>query len=196
MENHIFWCDEINFVFVNLPAASAQDLVRLSALVGSRVAVIGLCVPYDHSPRVVTGKLFKAASVDSISRLEQPPESSDADLPLIQEIRDARPAALADLGRHRAQGRVLATWMGNMALLRTDNGAIVGVEFVPGTRLPAVGDVIEAVADSTRTPLSIPRTFASSAAARPAASPARMRAPSGAASGMLRRYGRPFSSAA
>ena len=137
--------DGNNFIFVNLPSFSNDDLARLTALVGLRIAVTGLCVPYDHSPRFVTGKLFKAASAGSISELEKPRQDLQPEsLPFISEIRDARPQTLATLGRHRSRGQVLATWAENQALIRQPGGDIVGIEFAPGGHLPETGDFIEA----------------------------------------------------
>ena len=137
--------DGNDFIFVSLPAFSDDDLTRLTTLVGSRIAVTGLCVPYDHGPRIVTGKLFKAASANSISELEKPRQNLQPEfLPSVSDIRDIRPQTLATLGRHRARGHVLATWAESQALIRQSSGDIVGIEFAPGGHLPGTGDFIEA----------------------------------------------------
>ena len=137
--------DGNDFIFVSLPAFSDDDLTRLTALVGSRIAATGICVPYDHSPRIVTGKLFKAASADSIRELEKPRQDLQPEsLPFVSDIRDMRPQTLAALGRHRARGHVIATWAESQALIRLPGGDIVGVEFAPGGHLPETGDFIEA----------------------------------------------------
>ena len=131
-------------VFATIPSFDVSELSRLESLVGSRISVTGICVPYDHSPRLQIGRMFKIASIDGITPLAE--EDVPAPVPpSISDLRTMRPAEFATLGRHRAAGYVIAVWLDNHALLRTDGGDVVGLEFAGVKRLPRYGERIEAV---------------------------------------------------
>lgn len=125
-----------------IPSSSAHDKERLESLIGSSISVTGICVPYDRSPRLRAGRIFKVASLDSIHVI------CDADeripLPTVESIRLTQPSDVAALGRHRAIGWIVAAWHANRALLKTAGGDFIGLEFAPGSPLPAYGSFVEA----------------------------------------------------
>jgi len=131
-------------VFATVPSADPDELDRLRGLIGSRISVTGICVPYDHSPRLQVGRLFKIASFDDI-RPAAPADESSGALPDVSDLSVTRPADFLSLGRHRAVGHVIAVRPGGQSLLKTDRGEFVGLNFVHVAPLPRYGDRIEAV---------------------------------------------------
>ena len=137
-------CSHEGRVFATVPVSQAGDFQRLEGSIGSEVSVTGICVPYDHSPRLQTGKIFKIAAMDFIDILPRSAEDSDT-LPLVENIRMSQPSDVAMLGRHRASGHIVAAWQSNRALLKTRNGDFIGLEFAQRDRLPRYGEPVEAI---------------------------------------------------
>ena len=135
-------CGRGGDMLATIPCASAQDKAWLESLIGSSISVTGICVPYDRSPRIRTGRLFKVSSLDSIRVTCEADERIP--LPAVESIRLTQPSDVAALGRHRAVGWIVAAWHANRALLRTAGGDFVGLEFADGTPLPACGSFVEA----------------------------------------------------
>ena len=111
-------------------------------LVGASVAIVGVVVPSDNSPRRQLGRILTAAGPDDVHVIA-PPAEADV-IPSVDGIRGLRPVEIAALGRHRAAGRVLARWRGDRILLQTDRGSLHEIELAEGP-LPAVGESVEAV---------------------------------------------------
>ena len=137
-------CSHEGRVFATVPVSQAGDFHRLEKSIGSEISVTGICVPYDHSPRLQTGKIFKIAAMDFIDIHPRTAEDGDA-LPLVENIRMSQPSDVAMLGRHRASGHIVAAWQSNRALLKTRNGDFIGLEFAQKDRLPRYGEPVEAI---------------------------------------------------
>ncbi len=129
-------------LYASLPALDA-DFERLKTLVDSTVRVSGLCVSSDTSGRVQIGRSFKIADMDSISVLSRK-NSSPREIPDVTGICNLRPDEISALDRHRASGLVMAVWRRGQALLKMDNGTMIGVEF-DGESVPHCGDEVEVV---------------------------------------------------
>lgn len=74
-------------------------------------------------------------------------KAREADLftaPEISDIKSLMPNALPSLERRRISGTVLASWQGNQALVRTDDGSIVRID-LSSPPVPKAGCRIEAV---------------------------------------------------
>ena len=97
--------DEANRLFCTVPSFGACDLSRLTGLVGSRIEMTGVCVPYDHGARMAIGRIFKVADDDDIRPSDTAP-----------------PDELAVRGQHRVRGHIVAAWMDDHAVLRDENG--------------------------------------------------------------------------
>ena len=123
-------------VFASVPDAPGFSF---DSLIGRRVQLTGIPVPHDKSNRKYLTPVFKVASARDVVL-------ADGDSPVrdLGSIRFRRVEDLLSLERHRATGRVIAVWLPRQALLETDSGAFVGLEFMTGS-LPAYGDRIEAV---------------------------------------------------
>ena len=126
---------------VSLPHGG-MDHAYFKGLVGTTVAIDGIVVPSDNSPRRQLGRILTAAGPDDVRVLTPPSEASV--IPSVDAIRGLRPVEIAALGRHRATGRVLARWRGDRILLKTDLGQLHEIELAEGP-LPGVGESVEAV---------------------------------------------------
>ena len=128
-------------IYVSVPA-SAGSRTRLEGMIGSRISVLGTCVPFDPSVRQRTGRTFKVTSADDIRA--NTPTPNDLNAPDISTIQFTRPEQVLALGWHSVTGRVVAVWQNQHALLKTSGGGIVGLDFsgAPpryGQRILAVG---------------------------------------------------------
>lgn len=91
---------------VSLPHAN-RSKSYFADLIGATVAIDGVVVPADNSPRRQLGRILTAAGPDGIRIIT--PAVASPDVPTIDEIQGLRPSEIAALDRHRAVGQVLAT---------------------------------------------------------------------------------------
>ena len=147
-ETNPYWiyftiCNNEGRIFASVPISDTGDLARMEKRIGNTVVVNGICVPYDHSPRIQIGRIFKIAAIDQI---RFPKDDMDSAIlpPAIEGIRLSQPSDIATLGRHRAMGWVVAVWRDNHALVRTEGNNVIGLEFAGGVQLPSYGQKIEA----------------------------------------------------
>ena len=136
-------CNDDGKFIATVPISDNAAFTRLHDLIGLPISAVGICVPYDHSPRLQTGRFFKIAATDDI-RIRDASIIGDKDIPSIESLRSTQLLSPANLGRHRASGTVVAAWQGNHSLIRTDSGDFIGLEFARLNRLPAYGDRIMA----------------------------------------------------
>ena len=128
-------------VYLSTPA-SKESFDRLKKLVDTEIVADGISLPFDCSFRANMGRIFKVSGTKAIRPLKAR-TPSDGQLPDIATIGTAGPSDIAQLGRHRAIGRIIAAWGGNQALLRTADGRLCQLEFDPEIP-PSYGDFIEA----------------------------------------------------
>ena len=108
-------------VFTTAPVFDARAFDRMEALIGRPVEVTGVVVPFDHSPRLYTGRIFKVSGVEWIRPLEDAPDA-----------------------RTRIRGHVVAVQKhAGRVILKTDRGEFVSVNLAD-TRLPSYGECVEA----------------------------------------------------
>ena len=116
---------------------------KLRANIGAQVSVTGICAPCLEANRCLMGRIFHMQDLNAITILRPPP----ADPFDVQDVSDdisLNAAQISGLGRRRMTGRVIASWQGNMLLLRRENGTIARVELAESPT-PTYGDFIEAV---------------------------------------------------
>lgn len=127
---------------VSLPHDGLSTTV-FADLIGATISLTALVVPSDNSPRRQLGRILTAAGPGDITILNEATETRVT--PDVESIAgNLRPAEIAALDRHRAVGRVLATWQDDTFLLRTATRRLVRVELARG-ELPPVGSTVEAV---------------------------------------------------
>ena len=108
-------------VFTTAPVFDAGAFDRMAALIGRAVEVTGVVVPFDHSPRLYTGRIFKLSGVEGIRPLEDAPDA-----------------------KTRIRGHVVAVRKrAGRIILKTDKGEFVSVNLAD-PRLPSYGENVEA----------------------------------------------------
>lgn len=120
-----------------------QPQMKLSELVGAEVAVTGMCTPKGSGRRIFLGHRISIASPGDIRILKHPPEDPFS-VPHIDNPQHVRAAEISKIGRRRIDGTVLATWGGNIMMLRAKSGNAVKVELSDG-ELPPCGSTVAAV---------------------------------------------------
>ena len=130
-----------NRVFASVPT-TASGAKALKKLVGERVSVTGVCVLNDLSPRLRIGRVFLVATDDDV-RKASTNTTTVADLPDVGRIRYENATDVEALEAHRATGCIVAVCRNRRAVLRTDDGDFVGLDFGDG-ELPRYGDVVTA----------------------------------------------------
>ena len=120
-----------------------QPQMKLSELVGAEVAVTGLCTPKGSGRRIFLGHRLSISASSDIRVLKPAPEDPFT-VPHIDDLQHVRAAEISKTGRRRIDGTVLATWGGNIMMLRTKSGNAVKVELSDG-ELPPCGSNVAAV---------------------------------------------------
>lgn len=113
----------------------------LKSLVESTVDVDCVCTPRDGSQRARVGRVLHFSGMRDIQVVQSAPENPFS-APDIGDIGNMQPSEIANLGRHRTVGNVLAAWDERCALLRSNDGHIARINFRDGV-LPKPGDSIE-----------------------------------------------------
>ena len=114
-----------------------------ASVIGKNVAVDGLIHDPTDGLHRYAGRILLVSGLENV-HVEPAAGESDSALPDISAIRNMTPHVIATLGRHRAVGTVRAAWRGNRALIETDAGEVVGVQFL-GMDAPAHGRRVSAV---------------------------------------------------
>ena len=123
-------------------AIHREDIEPFERLIGVRVAVTGQSMITQEGQR----KRERSICFQGLSGLKptEPVPEDPFDRPDIAELASLPATSIFAVGRHRTQGRVLATWGGASALLRADKThALVKLDISRGG-LPAWGCRIEA----------------------------------------------------
>ena len=109
-------------------------------LIGATIEVTGHCNPYGNFYRRHIGRSIGIHSFSVLVPATHDPYA----VPDIASIRRKGPSEISALGRHRMHGRVSALWGDDLALVRTDAGKLVRVEFAEELR-PAVGAAVDVI---------------------------------------------------
>lgn len=129
--------------FAALPNYTGDE-IPLQRLVGAEVAFCGICDPYRGNPRRLLGSHLFIISTNDIRVVTAAPTDPFA-FPGINTLLSRRPHEIPTLGRHKVCGRVLVSWRGDTALVRTtDPPGVSRIEFA-SSALPALDSFIEAV---------------------------------------------------
>ncbi len=125
-------------------AAAQKSAFRQSAesfkrLLGATVSVSG--VLNRHFGTRIHSRRYVSVHGDDAIRLVKPSSDSLFDAPEIGEAGEISPEAVAELGRRRATGRVLAVWGGDTVLMRIPSNELMKVNLIAAP--PAPGDSIE-----------------------------------------------------
>jgi len=125
---------------ISVPRPLGDPVLRVLA-VGSAVEATGICLPSELGARRQLGRHL-ADSGDGI-RILTDAKDDPFGVPEVSWSSRPRPQDIAALGRHRASGRIVASWHG-AALMKTRDDRIVGLEN-SNADMPHYGDWVEAV---------------------------------------------------
>ena len=128
-------------IYISIPTQNTS-ISKLADLVDAEISATGISLPFDWTFRAHMGRVFKVSSANSIRTIGHACGKTDH-LPDIDSIGNAMPSEIAILGRHRAVGRVIASWSNDKILMKTSSGQHTQIESTSG-RLPSYGDLIEA----------------------------------------------------
>ena len=115
-----------------------------NTLIGAELSISGRCFAANSGWRRRIGRTFRPDGPDAIT-VRRWPVSGLFEAPALEDCHRMRPSEIAQLGRRRLSGTVIAVWNGNIALLLTDDGNVVRTDFAEsgapryGTRIEAVG---------------------------------------------------------
>ena len=111
-------------------------------MIGSQAEISALVTPKNSGCRRFLGRHLNLHGMQDIHVLKAT-QGDPFDVPDIAALRTKRAAEIAVLGRHKAVGRVIATWEENRLLLRTSDGETVRVILTEKRQSPKVGDIVE-----------------------------------------------------
>ena len=114
---------------------------RLHSMVGARLEVTGTCSYNSGGRRTCLGRVLKIESADSLKILVPPPKD-DFDVPGIDELGRQDPSRIAQAGRCRTIGTVIATWGRNKLLIKDNWSRLTEVELAD-QELPPCGIMAE-----------------------------------------------------
>lgn len=134
-------CDA-EFIDASIPCSNGE-IDELRKMIGSTISLIGVVMPFDNSLRTKMGRIFVCWSKSAISCLS-PLVKDPFDVPEITALDGVHPSKIIRKGRHKAVGRVLASWQGNNLLLLLPNGELSKVELSQQV-LPSCDETIEAI---------------------------------------------------
>ena len=119
------------------------DNKRIDGLINAEVSISGLCLKMVSGIRRMNGRHIRINDIEDIKVL-QTAKDSLFDTQNLEDLRTMSATDIANLGRRRVFGKVLAVWNRNNVLLKHAEKDIVRVELANGLS-PAYGDRIEAV---------------------------------------------------
>jgi len=119
-----------------------EDTVkRLQAMVGSRLEVTGVCSFLNGGSRIRLGRALVVSGNDAFKVMSSPPKD-DFDVPDTRELGKLDPSRIAQHGRCRTVGTVIATWGRNKLIVKDNWSRLTEVELAEDD-LPACGTMVE-----------------------------------------------------
>ena len=120
----------------------SDDMISyLHSIVGTRLKVTGVCVFMSSGRRVKFGRTLLTDGKDSFALLDTPPKD-DFDVPGIDELKGLDPSRIAQFGRCRTVGTVIATWGRNKLLVKDNWARLTEVE-LSEANLPPCGIMVD-----------------------------------------------------
>ena len=146
--NYIFLVlkDGPDTIYVGLMKSTPDAYARTVSLIGATVTITGGAYSYLASKRIRLGCSVVSVGLGAIEILKPAPDPYS--VPELELFANVSPDKIAQLGRHRTTGRVIARWKPNAFLLRTQRSLgeatnmVVRVECL-SENLPACGATVE-----------------------------------------------------
>ena len=136
--------DETGSAYAHFRDGSDGQLEDLQQKIGATVSLSCFCFHHFHNGgRKHLGFELNLQQSADVNVIQPPPNPYNA--PMLHSRSDLyNPVVVGNLGKRRILGRVLATWQGDSALVRSTNGEVSTLHF-HNDNLPLVGQHIEAV---------------------------------------------------
>ena len=115
---------------------------RLFSMIGARLEVTGLCTFLGGGSRTRLGRVLRIGKNDDSVKVLVPPPKDDFDVPGIDELGKQDPSRIAQTGRCRTIGTVIATWGRNKLLVKDNWARLTEVELAD-QELPPCGIMAE-----------------------------------------------------
>ena len=130
--------DALGLHFFNV----SNEYVQAQHLIGASISATGIYWPNAPGWRKIIAPELYIRSLDNVQVLRHPPPDPFA-VPELQSLQHMTTTDISTLGRHRAEGHVIAVWGRNMFMLKGDGGTIVNVRTAGGAT-PRHGDFVVA----------------------------------------------------
>ena len=130
-------------IYIATPT-SGRTSMNLDGIIGDTVEATGIWISgRNNGTRRQIGRFLMLVGIDPL-RIVKAHATDIFDAPEITGLKSLMPSEVPSLERRRVIGTVLASWHGDHALVRTDDGSIVRIE-LPSPPVPEAGRRIEAV---------------------------------------------------
>ena len=117
--------------------SDGANIAHLRSMVGARVEATGVCTSHQGGHRVLGGRTLCMNSVNDVKVMQSPP-TDEFDLPGIAGLRKLDPSRVAQAGRCRAKGTVIATWGRNKLLIKNNWSELTDVELADDSLPPCM----------------------------------------------------------
>ena len=114
----------------------------LGNIIGAEIRATGCCRPSSNGFRHMSKNVMYLHSTNDIEIIIQPPQDPFA-VPSVKSIH-FNDTSILNLGRHSANGVVIAVWQKRDFAIKADDGTIINIRLADGPP-PACGDNIEVV---------------------------------------------------
>ena len=127
---------------IGLAFLNAEDALDIPTnLIGAEVRAIGCYSPFFSGRRRLSRSEINIRSIDNIEILKPPPKDPFS-VPSITLTHVGDNEQLLNLGRHSANGVVIAVWQKRNFAIKTDDGTIINIRLADGLP-PTCGDRVD-----------------------------------------------------
>ena len=121
--------------------ASSREIGTNEMSIGAMMEITGICDPVTIGGRRHMGRMIKIKSFRPTGNTSAPSENI-FDSPLIDEVSLLGPMEIQSLGTRRVKGTVIATWLPNNVLVKTERNNLISAT-IANQKLPKTGTSIE-----------------------------------------------------
>lgn len=156
-----------NLTFLTLRDGGDSLLLTLAnrpdaaQLVGAEICVTGLFLHDNTGWRLFLDPRLHMLAPDAL-RIVRPPPADPFEVPALGNLVNTLPRDVDQMGARRAEGRILAVWQGDRALLKTgpEWGETILLRLAPDSPAPRIGESVEVVGKPETDLLSLTLTSA------------------------------------
>ena len=134
-------------VYITVPMPDGDpknNLAAYQSYTDAKVEITGLCLSGQPGLRRLIGRSIRILGHQSVKVLRQPPKNP-FDVPLLDDRGRPMPMGIADMGRRRVIGTVIAALCDGRVIIRDENGMVRTLKIASEENRPGFGDRIEAI---------------------------------------------------